>query len=168
MFDKYLWGAKHVIKTDTRFYTRLFVLFSVNTGMSSGSWKYFEAYALAQFHRLSKRYDKLTYGTAIQPKRFISELWHLFFRPIVSTLYQRKYSTRSLVLPVIGSNWPINTERKQAGGLNLVSFHRSRWKLFTLKFSKESVLTPYCERPKTAQRTLFLSFEINNCFPITV
>ena len=53
-------------------------------------------------------------------------------------------------------------------GLNLVSFDWSRFKLFVLKFSKKSVQTPSCERPKTAQRTLFLSFEINNCFPITV
>ncbi len=57
MFDKYLWGVEHVIKTDTRLYTRLFVLFSVNTRMISGSWKYFGTSALAQFHRLSKRYD---------------------------------------------------------------------------------------------------------------
>ncbi len=37
-----------------------------------------------------------------------------------------------------------------------------------LKFSKESLQTPSCERPKTDQRTLFLSFEINNVLPITV
>jgi hypothetical protein len=43
------------------------------------------------------------------------------------------------------------------GGLNLVSFDWSRFKLF----SKESVQALSCERPKTAQRTLFLSFEIN-------
>ncbi len=53
------------------------------------------------------------------------------------------------------------------GGLNSVSFDWSRFKLFTLKFSKESVQTPSCERPKNSQRTLCLSFEINNCFPIT-
>jgi hypothetical protein len=40
-------------------------------------------------------------------------------------------------------------------------------KLLTLKFSKESEQTPSHERPKPAQRTLFLSFEINNCFPTT-
>ena len=57
---------------------------------------------------------------------------------------------------------------EKRGGLNLVSFDWSRFKLFTLKFSKESVQTPSCERPKTAQRSLFLSFEINNYYPITV
>jgi hypothetical protein len=34
-------------------------------------------------------------------------------------------------------------------------------------FKKFSVQAPTCERPKTAQRTLFMSFEINNCFPVT-
>ncbi len=48
-----------------------------------------------------------------------------------------------------------------------LSFYNT-FKLFTLKFSKESVQTPSCDRPKTAQRILFLSFEINNYFPITV
>jgi hypothetical protein len=57
---------------------------------------------------------------------------------------------------------------QKRGGLKLVSFDWSRFKLFTLKFSKESVQTPSCERLKTAQRTLFLLFEINNCYPITV
>jgi hypothetical protein len=57
---------------------------------------------------------------------------------------------------------------EKRGGLNLVSFDLSRFKLFTLKFSKESVQTPSCERRKTAQRSLFLSFEINNYYPITV
>ncbi len=44
-------------------------------------------------------------------------------------------------------------------GFNLVSCDWSRLKLFTLKFSKESVQTSSCERPKTSQRTLCLSFE---------
>jgi hypothetical protein len=50
---------------------------------------------------------------------------------------------------------------EKRGGLSLVSFDWSRFKLFTLKISKESVLTPSCGRTKTAQRTLFLSFEIS-------
>ncbi len=54
--------------------------------------------------------------------------------------------------------------RKEA----VVSFDRSRYKLFSRKFSNTFVLAPSCERPKTATRTLFLSFESNNCFPITV
>ncbi len=48
-------------------------------------------------------------------------------------------------------------------GLKVVAFDRSPFMLFTLRFSNKSVLAPSCERPKTAQRTLFLSSEINNC-----
>ncbi len=66
------------------------------------------------------------------------------------------------IIDIIG----ILTNEKR-GGLNLVSFDWPPFKLFSLRFSKESVQTPSCERPKTAQRTLFMSFEINNCFPIT-
>jgi hypothetical protein len=54
------------------------------------------------------------------------------------------------------------------GGLKVEAFDKSPFKLFTLRFSTESVQAPSCKRPKTTQRTLFLSFEINNCFPITV
>jgi hypothetical protein len=50
----------------------------------------------------------------------------------------------------------------------VVSFDRSRFKLCSRKFSNKLVQAPSCKRPKTTQRTLFLSFEINNCFPITV
>ena len=58
-----------------------------------------------------------------------------------------------------------NNEKR--GGSAVVSFDRSRFKLFSRKFSNKFVLAPSCERPKTAPRTLFLSFESNNCFPIT-
>jgi hypothetical protein len=51
------------------------------------------------------------------------------------------------------------------GGLTVVSFDRSDFKLFTLKFSNISVQSSSCERHKTAQRTLFLLFANNNCFP---
>ncbi len=54
------------------------------------------------------------------------------------------------------------------GRLTLILFDRRRFQLFTLKFSNKSVQSSSCERPKTAQRTLFLSFEVNNCFPIAV
>ncbi len=57
---------------------------------------------------------------------------------------------------------------EKRGGLAVVSFDRSPFKLFTLRFSNIFVLAPSCERPKTTQRPLFLSFESNNCFPITV
>ncbi len=36
-----------------------------------------------------------------------------------------------------------------------------------LRFSNKSLQAPSSEWPKTTPRTLFLSFEINNCFPIT-
>jgi hypothetical protein len=39
---------------------------------------------------------------------------------------------------------------EKRGGLNLVLFDWSCFKLFTLKFSKESVQAPSYERPKTA------------------
>ncbi len=57
---------------------------------------------------------------------------------------------------------------EKRGGLAVVSFDRSRFKLFSRKFSNKFVLAPSCERTKTAPRTLFLSSESNNCFPITV
>jgi hypothetical protein len=57
---------------------------------------------------------------------------------------------------------------EKRGGLGVVSFDKSRFKLFSRKFSNKFVLAPSCERPKTTLRTLFLSFESNNCFPITV
>ncbi len=56
---------------------------------------------------------------------------------------------------------------EKRGGLKVVSFDRSRFKLFTLRFSNKSVQALSCEGPKTAQRSLFLSFEINYCFQIT-
>jgi hypothetical protein len=42
----------------------------------------------------------------------------------------------------------------------------SRCQLFSLRFSNRSVQAPSCERPKTTQRILFLSFEIKNSFQI--
>ncbi len=57
---------------------------------------------------------------------------------------------------------------EKRGGLKVVAFDKSPFKLLTLRFSTKSVQAPSCNRPKTTQRTLFLSFEINNCFPITV
>ncbi len=57
---------------------------------------------------------------------------------------------------------------EKRGVLAVVSFDRSRFKLFSRKLSNKCVLAPSCERLKTAPRTLFLSFESNDCFPITV
>jgi hypothetical protein len=40
--------------------------------------------------------------------------------------------------------------------------------IFLLKISNKMVQAPSCERPKTAPRTLFLSFANYNCLPITL
>ncbi len=50
----------------------------------------------------------------------------------------------------------------------MATFDRSPFKLFSLRFLAKSVQALSNERLKTTQRTLFLSFEIKNCFPITV
>ncbi len=50
----------------------------------------------------------------------------------------------------------------------MVAFDKFLFKLFTLRFSNKLVRAPSCKRPKTTQRTLFLSFETKNCFPVTV
>jgi hypothetical protein len=57
---------------------------------------------------------------------------------------------------------------EKKGGLKVVVFNKSTFKIFTLRFSNKSVQAPSCKRPKTTQRTLFLSLEINNWFPITL
>ncbi len=57
---------------------------------------------------------------------------------------------------------------EKRGVLGVVLFERSRFNLFSRKFSNKFVLAPSFERTKTTLRTLFLSFESNNCFPITV
>ncbi len=56
---------------------------------------------------------------------------------------------------------------EKRGGLKVVSFERSPFKLFTLRFSNKSVQAPSCERSKTAPRTLFLLFANNNCIPVS-
>jgi hypothetical protein len=57
---------------------------------------------------------------------------------------------------------------EKRGGLRVISFDRSPFKLFSQKFSKKSVQAPSCKRPRTAPRTLFVSFASNNCFQIAV
>jgi hypothetical protein len=57
---------------------------------------------------------------------------------------------------------------EKRGGLSMVSFDRSPFKLFSLKFSNRLVQAPSCERHKTALRTLFVSFANNNYFQIAV
>jgi hypothetical protein len=57
---------------------------------------------------------------------------------------------------------------EKRGGLEVVAFDRSSFKLFTRRFSNKSVQVPSCDRPRTAPRTLLLSFANNNCFQIAV
>ncbi len=45
---------------------------------------------------------------------------------------------------------------EKRGGLKVVPFDKSPFKLFTQKFVNKSVQSSSCERPKTAQRILFL------------
>jgi hypothetical protein len=51
---------------------------------------------------------------------------------------------------------------EKRGLLRVISFDRSPFKLFSRKFSKESVQAPSCERHKTTQRTLCKQFFIPN------
>jgi hypothetical protein len=64
-----------------------------------------------------------------------------------------------------GASLKVMTNEKR-GGLKVVAFDRSPFKLISLRFSNKSVQAPSCGRPKTTQRTMFLSFEINNCLQI--
>jgi hypothetical protein len=57
---------------------------------------------------------------------------------------------------------------EKRGGLKVIAFDKSPFKVFRLKFSNESIQASSCERTKTAQRILFLLFANNNCFPITL
>jgi hypothetical protein len=57
---------------------------------------------------------------------------------------------------------------EKRGGFSVVSFDRSPFQQFSLKFSNKLVQAPSCERHKTALRTLFLLFANYNCFPITL
>ncbi len=57
---------------------------------------------------------------------------------------------------------------EKRGGLKVIAFDKPPFRLFTLKFSNKSIQPSSCERPKTAQRILFLLFANNNCFPVTL
>jgi hypothetical protein len=76
--------------------------------------------------------------------------------PIMSTM-ERWHRKRSLKV--------LTNEIR--GGLRVVLFDRSPFKLFSRKFSYKSVQAPSCESPKATQRTLFLLFANNNWFPIS-
>ncbi len=66
----------------------------------------------------------------------------------------------SLIFYALNTPLKVLTNEKR-GGLKVVALDRPPFKLFTLRFSNKSVQAPTSEMPKTTQRTLFLSFEIN-------
>jgi hypothetical protein len=70
------------------------------------------------------------------------------------TLWRSRRSEEFLNLKVLAN--------EKRGGLKVVAFDNSSFKLFTLKSSRESVQAPSCKRLKTTQQTPFLPFEINN------
>ncbi len=59
-------------------------------------------------------------------------------------------------------------DNEKRGRLSVVSFDRSPFTLFSLKFTNKLVEAPSCERHKTAPQTLFLLFANYNCFLITL
>ncbi len=85
--------------------------------------------------------------------------------------YFRKSHSRIKLISLL-ADWKIRSLKlltnEKRGGLRVILFDRSPFELFSRKFSKESVQAPSCERPRTALRTLFVSFAINNCFQISV
>jgi hypothetical protein len=92
-----------------------------------------------------------------RPRRVVMDKWHVIINVRTEKgKINKKSDSSHQTLKVL-----INEKR---GGLSVVSFDRSPLKLFSLKFSNK----PSFERPKTAPRTLFLSFANYNCFPITL
>jgi hypothetical protein len=72
------------------------------------------------------------------------------------------YSVRTCTLLFILCKFTLKVlTNEKREGLRVISFDRSPFKLFSRKFSKESVQAPSCERHKTTQRTLFLFFANN-------
>ncbi len=66
------------------------------------------------------------------------------------------------------NNLKVLLTNEKRDGLSVVSFDRSPFKIFSLKFSNKLVQAPSCERHKTAPRTLFPLFANYNCCPITL
>jgi hypothetical protein len=112
------------------------------------------------FELFIKNHTQTLYFIARQPKYLgtlneYTENTHLIIKAY------KKYSYRDPVPLKVLTN-------EKRGGLAVVPFDRSRFKLFSRKFSNKSVQAPSCERHKTAPRTLFLLFANYNCFPITL
>jgi len=68
---------------------------------------------------------------------------------------------------VVSAVLKVLTNEKR-GGLSVVSFSRSPFKLFSLKLLNKLEQAPSCERHKTAPRTLFLLFANYKCFLMTL
>ncbi len=104
----------------------------------------------------------------VGPSRTLSELIILILHLQKKFRYCNGYEESAISwLASYGSPLKVLTNEKR-GGLRVISFDRSPFKLFSRKFSKESVQAPSCERHKTTQRTLFLLFANNYWFPITL
>jgi hypothetical protein len=121
---------------------------------------------ILKFLENSWRYLQLKCNTGVVDtsgkwKNLQSENFHYFFwTPLGSRVSIKIHFFYTFILKV-------STNEKR-GGLKVVTFDRSPFKVFSLRFSKNSVQAQSCKRPKTTQRTLFLLFEINSWFPITV
>ncbi len=83
-----------------------------------------------------------------------------------SSIFCQQNSSRSIIKNITTSLKVLTNEKR--GGLKVLAFDRSPFKLFSPRFSAKSVQTPSFERLKTTQRILVLLFAIKNCFPIAV
>jgi hypothetical protein len=96
----------------------------------------------------------------------IGSVWCINVYLTFTTVQRTILDWGSTSLPLAQFTLKVLTNEKR-GGLTVILSDRSRFQLFTLKFSKKSVQSSSCERPRTAQRTMFLLFANNNCLPIT-
>jgi hypothetical protein len=86
--------------------------------------------------------------------------WCVFLYKLKNLLWSFPHRKQ---LSVLGSNVNLVFKydlkvlsNEKRGNLKVVAFDRFTFKLVTLRFSNKSVQAPSCERPRTAQRTLFL------------
>ncbi len=97
------------------------------------------------------------------PKILGSKLCCCNFDKKASMIGETTHYLPTIIATIITILKVLTNEKR--GGLRVVSFDRSCFKLFSLLFSNKSMQAPSCERHKTVQRTLFLLFANNNCFP---